>query len=144
MSAAARTGKDGIGVKPTSPGASSQVGDREISLASRAKVRLTLRDKAYRRAGKEGDMTKIKRARKKVNGDARPIKTKRDYERVTAVLKRLSVQADRDSTAELRLQSLLVEVEKFDGLEDDVGEDFSDDGDYSGPRRRWSDDTSGD
>jgi hypothetical protein len=87
-------------------------------------------------------MTKTKRSRKKVNGAARPIKTKRDYESAAAVIKRLSAQADRDSTAELRLQSLLVEVEKFDDLEDDA--DFSEDENYSGPRRRWSDDTRGD
>ena len=84
-----------------------------------------------------------KRTRRKARGPARPVKTKRDYERAAAVVKRLSGQADRDSAAELRLQSLLRELEKFDDQEDDAGADLPGDYDYSGPRRRWSDDTSG-
>ncbi len=80
--------------------------------------------------------------RRKVNGRARPIRTKRDYEGATKVVKRLSSQADRDSAAELRLQSLLRQMDQFDDLEDDVTADNPED--YSGPRRRWSDDGSGD
>lgn len=83
-----------------------------------------------------------KRHRQKTNGPVRPIKTKRDFERAATVAKRLSGQKGLDSTAELRLQSLLRELDKFDGPEEDAGED--DPGpDYSGPRRRWSDDASG-
>jgi hypothetical protein len=80
--------------------------------------------------------------RKKLNGRARPIRTKRDYEGASKVIKRLSGQADRDSAAELRLQSLLRQMDEFDDLEDDVTADNPED--YSGPRRRWSDDGSGD
>ena len=85
-------------------------------------------------------MTKRRRA----NGYARPIKTKRDYQSASAVAKRLSGQADRDSAAELRLQSLLREMDKFDDLEDDANSDLPAEYDYSGPRRRWSDNGSGD
>ncbi len=84
-----------------------------------------------------------KRTRRKARGPARPVKTKRDYERAAAVVKRLSGQADRDSAAELRLQSLLRELEKFDDQEDETGADLPEHYGYSGPRRRWSDDTSG-
>ena len=83
-------------------------------------------------------MTKRKRA----NGRARPIKTKRDYENASAVANHLSGRSDRDSAAELRLQSLLQELEKYDDSEDEP--DLPDDEDYLGPRRRWSDDGSGD
>ena len=82
--------------------------------------------------------------RRKVNGRARPIKTKRDYEGASSVVKRLSNQADRDSAAELRLQSLLRQLDKFDELEDEAGADDPADYPYSGPRRRWSDSESGD
>ena len=83
-------------------------------------------------------MTKRKRA----NGRARPIKTKRDYENASVVAKQLSGRSDRDSAAELRLQSLLQELERYDDSEEDA--DLSGDEDYLGPRRRWSDDGSGD
>lgn len=83
-----------------------------------------------------------KRHRQKTNGPTRPIKSKRDFERATTVAKRLSGQKSLDSTAELRLQSLLRELDKFDDPEEEAGEE--DPGqDYSGPRRRWSDDASG-
>jgi len=82
--------------------------------------------------------------RKKANGYARPVRTKRDYERAASVAKRLSGQADRDSAAELRLQSLLRQLDKFDDLEEEAGADDPEDYPYSGPRRRWSDNESGD
>ena len=82
--------------------------------------------------------------RKKANGYARPVRTKRDYERAAGVAKRLSSQADRDSAAELRLQSLLRQLDKFDELEEEeAGADDPADYPYSGPRRRWSDSESG-
>ena len=84
-----------------------------------------------------------KRDKRKSNGPARPIKTKRDYERASTVAKRLSGQKSLDSTAELRLQSLLRELDKFDEPEEDAGEGDAEGHDYSGPRRRWSDDASG-
>jgi hypothetical protein len=70
----------------------------------------------------------------------RPVRTKRDYEGAKSVIKRLSSQADRDSAAELRLQSLLRELDKFDDQEDETSTDLPEEYDYSGPRRRWSDD----
>lgn len=84
-----------------------------------------------------------KRHRKKTDGPARPIRTKRDYERAATVAKRLSGQKRLDSTAELRLQSLLKELDKFDDPEENAAESAPGDFDYSGPRRRWSDDASG-
>jgi hypothetical protein len=83
-----------------------------------------------------------KRDRKKSDGPARPIRTKRDYEHATTVAKQLSGAKSLDSTAELRLQSLLRELDKFDSPEDDA-EENDPAADYSGPRRRWSDDASG-
>jgi hypothetical protein len=79
----------------------------------------------------------------KGNGFARPVRTKRDYENASAVVKRLSKQADRDSAAERRLQALLQELEQYDELEEGEADEPPDLG-YSGPRRRWSDDGSGD
>jgi hypothetical protein len=81
--------------------------------------------------------------RGKVNGLARPVRTKRDYERASEVVKRLSKQADRDSAAELRLQALLKELEEYDEIEEASGED-AEDLSYEGPRRRWSDNGSDD
>ena len=82
--------------------------------------------------------------RRKTNGYARPVRTKHDYERASSVAKRLSGQADRDSAAELRLQSLLRQLDEFDDLEDEVSADDPADYPYEGPRRRWSDNESGD
>jgi hypothetical protein len=84
-----------------------------------------------------------KRDRKRTERPARPIKTKRDYEHAATLAKRLSGQKSLDSTAELRLQSLLRELDKFDDPEEDAGENDPEGNDYSGPRRRWSDDVSG-
>ena len=83
-----------------------------------------------------------KRGHKRSDGRARPIKTKRDYERASTLVKRLTGEASLDSTAELRLQSLLRELDKFDEPEDDAGGNDTEGHDYSGPRRRWSDDAS--
>jgi hypothetical protein len=84
-----------------------------------------------------------KRGRKEAGRPARPIKTKRDYEHASTVAKRLTGQGGLDSAAELRLQSLLRELDKFDDPEEDTGENSPVDYDQSGPRRRWSDDASG-
>ena len=81
-----------------------------------------------------------KRERKGANRPVRPIKTKRDYEGAVAVVKTMSGQADRNSAAERRLQSLLRELDKFDEPEVDASADSPEDYEYSGPRRRWSDD----
>jgi hypothetical protein len=78
------------------------------------------------------------RKRARANGFARPVRTRRDFENASAVAKRLSSQADRDSAAERRLQSLLKELDEYEDLgEEDPEED--DELRYSGPRRRWSD-----
>lgn len=79
---------------------------------------------------------------KKANGAARPIKSKRDYTGASTVVEKISNQADRESAAEKRLQSLINEMDKFDSEEDD-DPDVSADGSYSGPGRRWSDESSG-
>ena len=84
-----------------------------------------------------------KREHKRSEGPARPIKTRRDYEHATTLAKRLSGEKSLDTTAELRLQSLLRELDKFDEPDEAEGEGGSEDYDYSGPRRRWSDDASG-
>jgi hypothetical protein len=84
-----------------------------------------------------------KRHRRRTEGPARPIKTKRDFQRATTIAKRLSGQKSLDSTAELRLQSLLRELDKFDDPEESAAEDDLEGAEYSGPRRRWSDDASG-
>jgi hypothetical protein len=81
--------------------------------------------------------------RKRANGFARPVRTRRDYENASAVAKRLAKQADRDSAAERRLQALLKELEQYDDLEDGSADDAGDLS-YSGPRRRWSDNGSDD
>jgi hypothetical protein len=78
------------------------------------------------------------RKRTRANGFARPVRTRRDFENASAVAKRLSSQADRDSAAERRLQSLLKELDQYEDLgEEDPDED--EDLRYSGPRRRWTD-----
>ena len=46
----------------------------------------------------------------KLNGGARPIKTKKDYSGATSVIKTISGQPDRETVAEKRLQSLLKEM----------------------------------
>ena len=81
--------------------------------------------------------------RNSVAGVVRAHLIKRDYERAATVAKRLSRQKTLDSTAELRLQSLLRELDKFDDPEESAADSETEDYDYSGPRRRWSDDASG-
>lgn len=80
--------------------------------------------------------------RKKTQRPARPIKTKRDFAGVTAVVERLAEQSERDAAAELRLQLLLKELDKREQPEDDMDSDFSADDDCPRPGRRWSDETS--
>ena len=81
-----------------------------------------------------------KPAHRKVAARARPIKTKRDFEGASGVVKRLSGKGDLDSTAEIRLQALLRELDKFEEPEDDADDELPEDIEYAGPRRRWSDD----
>jgi len=78
-----------------------------------------------------------KRPRKK---PARPIGNRRDYEGASTVAKHLSRENPRDSKAELRLQSLLRELDKYEETQEEEAEDGQTDYESSGPRRRWSDD----
>ena len=80
--------------------------------------------------------------RRKLNGRARPIRTKRDYEGASVVAKRLSGEVARDSAAELRLQALLQEMDKFEEIEEEASADLPEEYGHPGPRRRWSDDGS--
>lgn len=76
---------------------------------------------------------------RKTNGASRPIKTRRDYKGAETVVRKISGQAERESAAEKRLQSLIKEMDRFDTEEEDS--DLSPDGGYSGPLRRWSDES---
>jgi thioredoxin-like negative regulator of GroEL len=80
-----------------------------------------------------------KRGRTRANNHARPIRTKRDREGAEAIVKTMSGQADRDSAAERRLQSLLRQLDQIDESEDFESADSPPDDEYLGPRRRWSD-----
>ena len=87
-------------------------------------------------------MTSKAKPGKSSQGITRPIKTKRDYERALSVTQRLLAQPKRETAAELRLQALLEEMDRFeevDNVDDSAGDDFSDDSLSGGPRRRWSD-----
>ena len=77
---------------------------------------------------------------KKSIGVVRPIKTTKDYSGAAKVVKKIAGLPDRETAAEKRLQSLLKEMEKFDGDGDESDEEASDGG-YAGPRRRWSDES---
>jgi hypothetical protein len=70
---------------------------------------------------------------------ARPIKTARDKEAASVVSKTLQ-QTEREPEAELRLQALLNEIEKFDDDNEDEGYGDSTEEVDSSLRRRWSDD----
>ena len=76
---------------------------------------------------------------RKLNGSARPIKNKKDYSGAASVIEKLAGQPDPETVAEKRLQSLLKEMEQFDGDADET-DDPSDDS-YAGPLRRWSDES---
>jgi len=77
---------------------------------------------------------------KKSNGAVRAIKTKKDFSGAAKVVKTIADVPDRETVAEKRLQLLLKEMEKFDG-DGDESEEETPDGDYAGPRRRWSDES---
>jgi len=83
-------------------------------------------------------MTQRRQHRK--NGAARPIRTKRDYVQAGEAVKRLNQEFEGESAAELRLQALIREMEKYDNEADDFDTDYLDEFDNGGPRRRWSDD----
>lgn len=70
----------------------------------------------------------------------RPIKIKRDFDGAKTVVKRLKSAPKHDSAAELRLQSLLKEMDRFEEIADDADDETTDVSAYAGPNRRWSDD----
>ncbi len=78
---------------------------------------------------------------KRPNGHVRPIRTRRDFDGASAVVKTLSTRSDRDSRAEQRMLALVHELEKYDEIEEEAAEDSMSGEDYPGPRRRWSDDS---
>lgn len=82
----------------------------------------------------------MKPAHRKSPERARPIRTKRDFEGASKLVKNLSGKADLDSTAEIRLQALLQELDKFEESQEEADDSSADDIEYGGPRRRWSDD----
>ncbi len=83
-----------------------------------------------------------KRAHNGKSRAARPIRTKRDYVQASEVVNKLTEQLDSETTAELRLQALIHEMEQYDDdmADLDYDEDFSFADEYDGPLRRWSDD----
>jgi hypothetical protein len=88
---------------------------------------------------KKGENMSASGSRKKLNGSARPIKTKRDFAAAQGVVKKIRGQAERETAAEARMQSLINAMEQFDS-DEDASEDGLGEDDYAGPRRRWSDD----
>ena len=82
----------------------------------------------------------MKPAHRKSPERARPIKTKRDFEGASRLVKNLTGKADLDSTAEVRLQALLKELDRFEEQEEEADDSSAEDIEYGGPRRRWSDD----
>ncbi|MGD2138906.1 MAG: hypothetical protein PVH25_00805 [Burkholderiales bacterium] len=83
-----------------------------------------------------------KRAHNTTKGAARPIRNGRDYAQAAKIVSTLADQPERETTAELRLQALIHEMEMYDDVVDDfdTDEDFSFADEYDGPLRRWSDD----
>jgi hypothetical protein len=80
-----------------------------------------------------------KHSQTKSHHKVRSIKSKRDFEGASAVVKQLAKEKKKDAAAEVRMQLLLKELDKFDPPEDDADESFSADDDFSGQGRRWSD-----
>lgn len=91
-------------------------------------------------AYEKGDfMTSPAKSGKGGRGSARPIKSKRDYEQAMSITQRLLAHPNRDTEEEKRLKALLEEMDRFEEVDDEDGDDFSDDSLQGGPRRRWSD-----
>jgi hypothetical protein len=89
-------------------------------------------------------MTGSARPGKPSQGQTRPIKTKRDYDRALSITQRLLAHPNRDTVEEKRLKALLAEMDRYEEVEEDTDDGLSDDALYGGPRRRWSDDSAGD
>ena len=87
-----------------------------------------------------GNKSGHKKANPRKHGIARPIRSKRDYTHAADIVGQLKQRAREESAAELRLQALLHEMEKYDEDADDFESDFTFEEEYDGPLRRWSDD----
>ena len=75
----------------------------------------------------------------KSNGNTRAIRTERDYAGAAAVVKEIGSRSNLESAEELRMRTLIQEMERFEDQDDDMPADsFADE--YTGARRRWSDD----
>lgn len=77
---------------------------------------------------------------KKPSRTTRPIRTERDYAGAAAVVKEIGGRSSLESAEEQRMRTLIQEMERFDDQDDDVPADpYADE--YTGTRRRWSDDS---
>lgn len=76
---------------------------------------------------------------KKPGRTTRPIRTERDYAAAAAVVKDIGGRANLESAEELRMRTLIQEMERFEDQDDDVSADSYAD-EYTGTPRRWSDD----
>jgi hypothetical protein len=74
-------------------------------------------------------------------GTARPIRTRRDFKAAASVVESIGPQTEKETAAEKRLRALIHEMEKFDGGDEEDNSDGTSEGQYDGPRRRWSDDS---
>jgi hypothetical protein len=78
---------------------------------------------------------------KRINGSTRPIRSERDYAGAASVVKQIGSHARLGPEDELRMRSLIREMEKFENQDDDSPDD-SHGAEYVGNLRRWSDDAS--
>jgi hypothetical protein len=84
-------------------------------------------------------MSSTAKAGRRGQGIARPIKSSRDYKQALSITQRLLAHPNRDTEEEKRLKALLEEMDRFEEVDDNANDDFSDDALHGGPRRRWSD-----
>lgn len=78
---------------------------------------------------------------KKPSRTTRPIRTERDYAGSAAVVKEIGGRSSLESAEELRMRTLIQEMERFEDQDDDLSADSYAD-EYTGTPRRWSDDGS--
>lgn len=76
---------------------------------------------------------------------ARPIRNERDFKGAAQATKKILAKAERESAEELRLQALIKVMSDYDGEAAYEEEDVDADEQANDcPRRRWSDEPSGD
>lgn len=77
---------------------------------------------------------------KKTNGATRPIRTERDYMGAASVVKKIGAITALAPAEEQRMRTLIQEMERFEDQDDDMPADpYADE--YTGARRRWSDES---